>query len=128
MESNEGPSQTALLPHHQALINLSKYLITSRPKTSVPFPGSPDITDLDVLYKGAPALGNPLTQQDITDLKDLYSDLDAICQRAQERGVRIIIDAEHRCESRTISPRYMLIRVFAVGTRCVLSPKGKKPY
>ena len=126
MESNEGPSQTALLPHHQALINLSKYLITSRPKTSVPFPGSPDITDLDVLYKGAPGQGNSLTQQDITDLKDLYSDLDTICQRAQERGVRIIIDAEHRCVPHILHPSRVLMRVLAAGTRCVFPPKGKK--
>lgn len=36
-----------------------------------------------------------MTEQDIAALKELYVDLTAVCQHAQERGVKIIIDAEH---------------------------------
>lgn len=68
-----------------------------RPATSVPFPGTPDASDLDILYTSSPDLEGLLTPQDITDLKDLHADLNLICNRAHERGVRIIIDAEHRC-------------------------------
>jgi proline dehydrogenase len=39
---------------------------------------------------------SPLTSADITALKELYEDLFRICTRAQERGVKIIIDAEYR--------------------------------
>jgi proline dehydrogenase len=37
-----------------------------------------------------------LTPLDINSLKELYSDLARICTRAQERRVRLVIDAEHR--------------------------------
>ena len=65
--------------------------------TSVPFPGTPATSDLDVLYNGSLGPDIALTPQDVADLKALHSDLNEICQRASERGVRIIIDAEHRC-------------------------------
>ena len=90
------PIQTALIPHHEALIHFSQYLVDHRPKTSISFPGTPDNSDLGILQSTAPPMVGVLTSQDIADLKDLYADLNAICQRAHERGVRIIIDAEHR--------------------------------
>ena len=114
------PTQTALLPHHHSLINLSKYLVSHRPPTDVPFPGTPDTSDLDVLYHPTPDAESVLTPQDITDLKDLHADLNAICKHAHERGVRIIIDAEHRSVlSQLICGKRSLIMLWSelVGTK-----------
>ncbi|KAA1468315.1 FAD-linked oxidoreductase [Dentipellis sp. KUC8613] len=88
---------TALLPNAQALINFSDYLTKTRPplKTAIAFPGCPRSTDLDIIASEKTPADSRLTEQDIIDLKDLHADLVKICERAQERGVRIIIDAEH---------------------------------
>ncbi|KAF7796593.1 hypothetical protein EIP86_007774 [Pleurotus ostreatoroseus] len=86
---------SALLPRHQALMNLSKYLVKHRPSIPIAFPGTPDASDLDILYKPSVDAAEDLTEQDVIDLRDLRADLDAICKKARERGVRIIIDAEH---------------------------------
>ena len=77
---------------------LSQYILKSRSELSVPvaFPGKPRPTDLDVLQLKAQHSDVPLTQQDIDDLRELREDLIRICTRAQERGVKVIIDAEHR--------------------------------
>lgn len=87
---------TAMLPHAQTLTNFSKFLLSTRPSVSppVPFPGRPLVSDFGVL-SAYPASGSPLTETDVADLRELRDDLRAICQRAKERGVRIIIDAEH---------------------------------
>lgn len=95
--------QSALIPRHESLLRLSKYLVEHRPSVPVAFPGTPDASDLDVLYKPASGAVADLTAEDIVDLKDLHAELDAICKRAHERGVRIIIDAEHTCVSQTCS-------------------------
>lgn len=105
---------TALLPNAHALHRLSAHLVRTRPPLPggevVPFPGSPRDADLDVLdavsvdvetgaiSAKASALprNTPLTVQDLKDLKELRDDLFRICKRAEERGVRIIIDAEYR--------------------------------
>ncbi|KAH8101479.1 FAD-linked oxidoreductase-like protein [Cristinia sonorae] len=86
---------TALLPNASSLLALSKHIIDTRPELPVPiaFPGKPRSTDLDVLHK--PQTATTLTQQDLDDLKELHDDLIRICTRAQERGVKVIIDAEH---------------------------------
>ncbi|KAJ8088823.1 hypothetical protein PM082_014069 [Marasmius tenuissimus] len=86
---------TALLPEAQSLINLSKYLTDTRSPLPVPFPGCPRSTDLDVLHEHNPTRRGPLTDDDIVALRELYSDLRRICTRAQERGVKIILDAEY---------------------------------
>ncbi|KAF9487221.1 FAD-linked oxidoreductase [Pleurotus eryngii] len=102
---------TALLPDAQSLINFSSYIIANRsaPPIPVAFPGYPEISDLDVLYKStsnnakvaatdslpANSAAQTLTDEDIASLRDLHSNLIRICQRAQERGVRVIIDAEY---------------------------------
>lgn len=39
---------------------------------------------------------SPMTEKDIADIKDLYEDLVMIGKRAQERGVKLIIDSEYR--------------------------------
>lgn len=61
----------------------------------VAFPGKPRPSDLDVLYSRSTRI-SPLTQEEIEELRELHKDLNKICTRAQERGVKIIIDAEHR--------------------------------
>ena len=91
-------SQTALLPDAQALTRFSVYLTKTRPALSptIAFPGCPRASDLDCLAVSKLSSESPLTEQDVVDIKDLHSDLVKICARAQERGIRIIIDAEHR--------------------------------
>ena len=37
-----------------------------------------------------------LSVKDIQELRELKEDLSRVCQCAQERGVKLIIDAEHR--------------------------------
>ncbi|KAI0038960.1 FAD-linked oxidoreductase [Auriscalpium vulgare] len=88
---------SALLPDAEALRHFSAHLLQFPPyhSPSVPFPGSPQRTDLDVLASGKTAHGSPLMPQDLVDLKDLYADLRRICMRAKERNVRVIIDAEY---------------------------------
>ncbi|CAA7267709.1 unnamed protein product [Cyclocybe aegerita] len=92
---------TALLPHAQALIDLSAHIVNSRKtlpgssrETMVPFPGFPRTDDLDVVLHSR---SNPssLTPAQIHDLRELYSDLVRICLHARERGVKVIIDAEY---------------------------------
>ncbi|KAF9011569.1 FAD-linked oxidoreductase [Hymenopellis radicata] len=84
---------TALLPDAKALVHLSQAIIDSRKKSPIPFPGSPQRTDLDVLYGPTPAKIMP--PEDVEALRDLHGDLVQICRRAKERGVRVIIDAEY---------------------------------
>ncbi|OCB90786.1 FAD-linked oxidoreductase [Sanghuangporus baumii] len=90
---------SALLPDAQALINFSKHLVNTRPRPArlVCFPGSPRPSDFDVLNVDPISLPekSPLEKQDLEDLRELRKDLFRICQRAKERGVKIIIDAEY---------------------------------
>lgn len=90
--------QTALLPEAQSLINLSSYLIPTRPALAspVPFPGAPRPTDLNALSQSTPPPESTLTKDDLVDLSELYHDLIRICERAEKRGVKIILDAEYR--------------------------------
>ncbi|KAJ8518907.1 hypothetical protein ONZ45_g4087 [Pleurotus djamor] len=95
---------TALLPDAQSLINLSSYIVANRVEPPIPvaFPGNPALSDLDVLYsvpseavRRTHSLAHTLSATDIASLRDLHNDLIRICQRARERGVRVIIDAEY---------------------------------
>ncbi|KAF7971429.1 hypothetical protein HWV62_21190 [Athelia sp. TMB] len=89
---------TALLPDPQSLINLSRHLLRSRPASGIDFPGCASISDLDVLYastKNNSQSPSPLSDADIVALRKLHASLQRICTRAQQRGVRIIIDAEY---------------------------------
>lgn len=86
---------SALLPDANALLHYSTALLALRPKTSVPFPGCPHASDLDVLYAPIGPIKSDLTEDDIKSLRELHSDLNRICKRAKERGVKIIIDAEY---------------------------------
>ena len=90
-------SQTALLPSAQSLINLSSYLLATRSHArSLPIPGAAESTDLAILYDAVSHPVPPLTINDQMALSDLHADLVRICTRAQQRGVKVIIDAEHR--------------------------------
>lgn len=86
---------TAMLPNAQSLLNLSTYLTHTRAPLERPvlFPGTPSPSDLSILHSFTPT--GALTESDIHDLKQLYNDLVQICTRAEERGVRVFIDAEH---------------------------------
>ncbi|KAH7884047.1 FAD-linked oxidoreductase-like protein [Phlebopus sp. FC_14] len=88
---------SALLPRAQSLNNFSIHLTRTRPALSrpVPFPGAPSSSDFAVLRNPVPPAGSPLTAEDVKELKELYDDLDRICTCAKERGVKVIIDAEH---------------------------------
>jgi proline dehydrogenase len=87
--------QTALLPNATSLVNFSAYLISRRRQSGdIAFPGHPTYSDLDVLYD--PKANTTLSKEDIAAVRQLHEDLVRICQRAQERGVKIIIDAEYR--------------------------------
>ncbi|KAK0442123.1 FAD-linked oxidoreductase [Armillaria borealis] len=78
-----------------ALLHYSTALLASRPKSSVPFPGCPHASDLDILYAPIGSIKSDLTEGDIKSLRELHGDLNRICKRAKERGVKIIIDAEY---------------------------------
>ena len=92
--SSSQTTQTALLPDSQALVRLSQHLVRSRPPCSIPFPGSPTPRDLDVLTTSE---GSPiLSPTDRIALRNLRTDLFRICQRAKERQVKVVVDAEHR--------------------------------
>lgn len=86
---------TSMLPNTQSLINLSTHLTHTRAPLEPPvlFPGTPSPSDLSILHSSTST--GALTESDIHDLKELYNDLVQICTRAEERGVRVFIDAEH---------------------------------
>ena len=95
---------TALLPDARALLALSSSIVESRkdPRThakhaAIPFPGSPKIEDLDVILKPSSTDQlTVLTPAQISGVRELYDNLVKICTRAQERGIKIIIDSECR--------------------------------
>lgn len=112
-------AQTALLPDSQALVRLSQHLVLSRPSSSIPFPGSPTPQDLDVL---ASSEDSPfLSPADRTALRNLRADLSRICQRAKERKVKVVVDAEYRLVNSHFSlleltpPSWYQVRVFSAG-------------
>jgi proline dehydrogenase len=87
-------TQTALLPDSQALVRLSQHLVRSRPSSSIPFPGSPALQDLDILI--ASEGSSTLSSADRTALRSLKADLFRICERAKGRRVKVVVDAEQR--------------------------------
>ncbi|KAH9850565.1 FAD-linked oxidoreductase [Lenzites betulinus] len=87
---------SAMVSDAETLRRFSKHLVEHRPQTNPPiaFPGCPLPTDLDVL--AAPGKSSTsLTEADVAALIELRQDLVTICTRAQERGVRLIFDAEY---------------------------------
>lgn len=89
--------QSAMVPDADSLRRLSKYLVDSRPRSNprVAFPGCPTPSDLEILSSRTPS--DTLTDADIVALRELREDLMAIGERARARGIRITVDAEHRC-------------------------------
>lgn len=90
---------SALLPDASALLALSSSIVESSQKDhmirgAIPFPGSPSIEDLDVILK-TPSIGH-LTPAQVSGVRELYDDLVRICTHARERGIKIVVDAEHR--------------------------------
>lgn len=87
---------TALVPNAQTLINLSNHILQSRilKPDSVPFPGCPRSTDLDIIFDSGTSPLTPLTKKDTMELRELYDDLYQVCDHARQRGVKVIIDAE----------------------------------
>ena len=85
-----------MVPDAESMRRFSKFLVDSRPRGNpyVPFPGCPQPSDLDVLGSGTP--NAVLTAADVAALRELRDDLAVICERAQARGIRITVDAEHR--------------------------------
>ena len=90
--------KTALVPDHEVLRRLSAYLVEVQRKDPhiphIDFPGCPRSSDIEILGRSTPPPG--VSSSDLADIVDLYQDLRKICQHAQEKNVRIIIDAEHR--------------------------------
>ena len=81
-----------------SLTKLSSHITDTRPRLpAIPFPGLPHHTDLDVLDTHKKNMASSIPSTDIHDLLNLKDDLIRICTRAQERGVKVIIDAEYRC-------------------------------
>ncbi|CDO71746.1 hypothetical protein BN946_scf184920.g30 [Trametes cinnabarina] len=87
---------SAMVPDAEILRKFSKYLVDTRPGTRHPvaFPGCPLPSDLDVL-SARQVTGDLLTSIDLEALRELREDLVSICNRAKERGVRLIFDAEY---------------------------------
>jgi proline dehydrogenase len=86
---------TTLLPDAQSLIALSSHIMATRPQhyPSIPFPGCPRPSDLSVLDGQTDS--KFLDDKDISSLRELYSNLRRICLHAQQKGVKLIIDAEY---------------------------------
>jgi proline dehydrogenase len=97
-----------MLPNAQALVNFSRHLTKNRPNAgSIPFPGCPHSSDLNILEKrtstrqldvivSTPSDNDLFSAGDINELRELKEDLHRICRHAKKRGVRVIVDAEHR--------------------------------
>ncbi|KAI0034966.1 FAD-linked oxidoreductase-like protein [Vararia minispora EC-137] len=89
---------TAMIPNHESLIKFSVYLTQEAQKKShnprVQFPGCPRASDADLLICPTSLPGLP--DSDLADVVDLYQDMRKICQHAQEKHVRLIVDAEYR--------------------------------
>lgn len=112
-----------MLPNAKALTKFSHHLATSRPtSSSIPFPGCPHKSDLEILDERPPALEQSsapvrrctdkgkaaeiasLSAQDVEELRQLKEDLVRVCLHAKERGVRVIVDAEYRFACSLHSP------------------------
>ena len=119
---------TALLPDSHALIAWSSHIAASRkflpPSTieaTVPFPGTARIEDMDVILRSPPPNSSslstshpPLTPTQIHHIRELYADLVRICAHAKEKGVKVIVDAEYRCDVFSVSYLNMaLMMIFA---------------
>ncbi|KAG8859056.1 hypothetical protein FRB96_004626 [Tulasnella sp. 330] len=87
---------SALVPSADSLSHLSKYIINARPHDQlVYYPGTPQPSDLDVLFSTTPLANSSLTKADLDALRALRDDLRRICMKAKERNVKLVLDAEY---------------------------------
>ena len=86
-----------MVPSPDILKRFSIYLLRHKPSNVPPvtYPGYTAITDLDILI-GENKANDQLSISDIRALSELKDDLFRLCSRAQERGVRVMVDAEYR--------------------------------
>jgi proline dehydrogenase len=88
-------TQSALVPNPTTLLHLSTHISSLHATDPVLFPGCPRADDLAVLRSDDLPSSSPVTAQDLADLRELLVDLNRICNRARERNVRLIVDAEY---------------------------------
>lgn len=92
-----------MVPDSQSLLHFSAYLTRSQsqtpPKPPIAFPGCPRASDMDIILspKAKARDRSPMTERDVQDVRELYEDLMMIGRKAQERGIKLIIDSEYRC-------------------------------
>lgn len=86
---------SALVPNPTTLLHLSTHISSLHATDPVLFPGCPRADDLAVLRSDDLPSSSPVTAQDLADLRELLVDLNRICNRARERNVRLIVDAEY---------------------------------
>lgn len=102
---NYGRAQSGMVPDSQSLLHFSAYLTRSQSQTPlkppIAFPGCPRASDMDIILspKAKARDRSPMTERDVQDVRALYEDLARIGRKAQERGVKLIIDSEYRCVS-----------------------------
>jgi proline dehydrogenase len=73
---------------------MSAHLSSLPTRDAILYPGCPRTDDLAILKLNGPLPGSPLNTQDLADLRELHEDLIQICTHAQERNVRVALDAE----------------------------------
>jgi proline dehydrogenase len=106
-----------MLPDANPLIRLSSKILETRPSILIPiaFPGCAHSTDLDVLHNTTKG-PDSRTEDDISSLFQLHADMVHICTRAQEKGVRVVIDAEYRSVHLSFCSVTSDLMSFLVGT------------
>ncbi|KZT61796.1 FAD-linked oxidoreductase [Calocera cornea HHB12733] len=85
---------TALVPHATALENISKYLVSARKSSSVPYPGTPEPIDVSILQGTAKGLPDP-PAADIAEIRAMYEGAREIARTAKEYDIKLLVDAEH---------------------------------
>ena len=114
-------TQSALVPSADSLKRMSKFLVKSRPKDDVPFPGTPGSFDM-VVFRGAKdsLIESGLTEEDIESLRTLYEDLRTVCKLAKERGIRVCTVLSRVSNKVLQSAAYLRCRTHLVSTwnRC----------
>jgi proline dehydrogenase len=84
-----------MVPSPDVLTRFSAYLLRHKPRIAEDaYPGCTHATDLAILEAKASPDGQ-LSPSDIRVLSELRDDLIRLCTRAEQRGVRVMVDAEY---------------------------------
>ena len=84
-----------MVPSPDVLTRFSTYLLRHKPAEAKNiYPGCTHRTDLAVLDTKPPPNGQ-LSPSDIRVLSELRDDLIRLCTHAEQRGVRLMVDAEY---------------------------------